>query len=291
MTSLKQERDNIINRLLSIGVEQAEAKREAELIIEHVTGMPLAHQLASLDKELDNLDLESIKNILEARQEHKPLQYCFGKTKFMGLTLFVKEGVFIPRVDTEILVKIALEKIANIKEPKIFEIGVGSGAISIAILCQRKDAHVFGLDINRKAIELSLTNAQYHNVASRLKLIEKDILSFQLSDIDNLCPFDVIVSNPPYIPINQKANLQKEISLWEPDNALFGWDDDGLGFYRKTAGIANLFLKKGGNLIIEIGDKQDRRIAEILNQTGLWQDIIIHSDINNLSRVISASLL
>lgn len=193
-----------------------------------------------------------INRAVKKREKNVPLQYILGEMGFMGLKFFVNKNVLIPREDTETLVEAVLE-CCNPKE-NILEIGTGSGCIAVS-LAKLASTNITAIDISSKVLRMAKQNAQLHDV--NVKFIRANIFSKM-----NLGEFDILVSNPPYIPTRTIEELQPEVKEYEPFVALDG-DEDGLKFYRRIAEIARKLLNKDGKIFLEIGQNQEEDIIEI----------------------------
>lgn len=283
ITALKKE---VAERIGSFGVEPHEARREAELIIEHVTQMSLSEQIKVGDQPVDSAWTEQVEAVLTMRKQRQPLQYALGYTYFRDLKLLCRPGVFIPRSDTETVVCAALDLLPPAEDSviNVMEIGPGAGTICISLLSARKDLCVTAVEISERAFDLTFENARAQNVAARLNLVQADWLSFAPG---TSLRFDMLVSNPPYIPLSEKPQLQPEVGLWEPEAALFGGDEDGLATYRAIALHGPDLLKPGGWAVVEVGDGQARSVIAIL-ETSSWGTIGVHKDVHGLTRAISA---
>jgi release factor glutamine methyltransferase len=282
MNIFETESRRLTQKLCGFGIEEAEARLEATLILEHVSGLAQQYQITSALKELQSNWRTQIEAIVCERKKRRPLQYILGKTSFWGLELNTGDGVLVPRSDTETLVNIVLERLSkNPKETYIADIGVGAGPIAITLIKQLSNCRVFACDVSHKAIDLAKKNASRWDVEERLHL--------QLGDWQQVLPqgFDVIVSNPPYISASQKNSLALEV-LHEPSEALFEADGDGLSFYRNFAAILPLHFKNAsGWLACEIGDEQKQAVTTIFQDAG-WRQVTIHQDLNGLPRVLTA---
>jgi release factor glutamine methyltransferase len=280
--------------LWELGVEQSEAREEARLIVEHVSGMSYAEQLISDLKGFPDGWFDKIATILDDRKRRRPIQYCLGEASFFGSRFAVEEGVLIPRTDTEMLVQVVQDSVVNrnafelvrnlegLLEPLMMaEIGLGTGAVLISLLKKFPNARGWGCDISEKAISLTEKNARAHGVEDRLELVGAswtDVLP---------TGFDVIVSNPPYIPQSKRADLAPEIALFEPVEALFVEDEDGLSYFRSFAsGLPKHFAERGGFLALECGDNQSLAVLNLLRRHG-FKNLKIHRDTNNLPRVVT----
>ena len=189
----------------------------------------------------------------------------------------------IPRAETEILVEAAIGELKGNAETKFCEIGVGSGCISISILKAVPSAIAVAVDLSKGAIDVAKANAEKHDVLRRLNLLESDIFS-SINDAD----FDLIVSNPPYIPMPDIETLQKEVREFEPRMALDG-GRDGLDTVRKIINEAPNYLRSKGRLLVEIGWDQAESVNELF-QSPIWHDVRFHNDLQGIPRVVDARL-
>lgn len=261
-----------------------EYKKEASIIIEELSGQTKAELIASC---YQNLDEEKILNVAKKRANSKmPLQYILGYSYFMGQKLKVDENVLIPRDETEILVLKAYELLKN-KEGKIhiLDIGLGSGAISIALAkkLEDKEIEILGVDISLGALEIALDNISNLNLVRKIIVRKSDLFS-KVRDIEK---FDLIISNPPYIPQKEKTSLQKEV-LFEPEVALFAPDEKGEEFYKKIIETAPKFLKKDGHLAFELGIFQSEDVSKMFEKS--FSNIQITKDLAKIDRVITAKI-
>ena len=268
--------------LKQAGIE--EYKKEALIIVEEISGLSL-EKLILLDKIEKE---EEILKLTQKRADSKaPIQHLIGYTNFMGEKYIVNKDVLIPRDETEILVLEAYECIKNLKNKiDILDIGIGSGIISCALAkkLQNKEIEILGTDISFDAIRTALENVNRLNLTRKIILRKSDIFS----SIRNFEKFDLIVSNPPYIPVSEKENLQKEVKDFDPHPALFANDKDGVEFYKKIIKDAPNFLKKDGFLALECGIGQSCLIKDMLQND--FKNIKITKDLSNIDRVICAQI-
>ncbi len=273
----------IVKILTDSGIDPNEANTEVKLLIEHFAGFGVKDIIMGKKLTTEKLELVREKAELRARTR-KPIQHIIGFADFMGEKFIVNPSVLIPRDETEFLVRKAVE-IINIKDFKaVLDVGTGSGCIA-CMIAKYTHAQVIGLDISTDALNTALDNA------SKLNLNNKAI--FRKSDIfSNVKPgesFDMIVSNPPYIPPSEKANIQKEVTF-DPETALFTKDEKGLEFYEKIISAAPKILNKGGYLIFELGIGQCADVKKLMEKSG-FSNIEIIKDLAGIERVISASYL
>lgn len=257
-------------------IEKYGDTNENWLILEFLTNKKILDLKFLKDFCVDDI-YEKFLNILDKRKNHYPLQYIFGVWDFYGLSLFVDKSCLIPRFETEILVDEILK--LDSKKEKILDIGIGSGAISIALAYNLKQSNIYGVDINKDAINISNKNKEKFFLRN-VNFFESDIFS-NVKDRD----FDIIVSNPPYICENEMKTLEKEL-YFEPQNALYG-GKDGLYFYREIIKNANNFLKYNGILAFEIGYNQKEKILELLKKEK-FEIILLKKDFLGFDRIIIA---
>lgn len=216
------------------------------------------------------------------RAKGRPLQYILGRWNFMGNKFKIGEGVLVPRDDTEVLVNVALEHIRNIKKPQILDLCAGPGTIAISLATRRLDASVVAVELSAVALRYLKENIKL-NSARNVTPKQADVLfSVNSFGYDN---FDLIVSNPPYIPTDDLKKLQKEVQN-EPQMALDG-GKDGLKFYRAIAGGWTKLLKKEGYICVEVGQGQSQDVINIFEQAGLI-GAGAEKDLNGINRVVFA---
>lgn len=230
----------------------------------------------------DKIEIVKEKALLRAKTR-QPIQHIIGFADFMGEKFIVNPSVLIPRDETEFLVRKAVDIINENNFKTALDVGTGSGCIA-CMIAKHTDCQIIGLDVSKDALNTALDNA------SRLNLFNKAI--FRKSDIfSNVKPgesFDIIVSNPPYIPPCKKENIQTEVKF-DPENALFTQDEKGLEFYEKITKQAPEILNKGGYLLYELGIGQSEDVKNIMVSNG-FKDIEIIKDLAGIDRVISAHI-
>lgn len=269
--------EDIVKILTDAGIEKNEATIEVKMLIEHFANYTVSDLI--MGKKLDSEKLKIVEE--KARQRAKtrePIQHIIGFADFMGEKFIVNPSVLIPRDETEILVRKAIEIINKNDLKAALDVGTGSGCIA-CMIAKYTDCRVIGLDISTDALNTALDNA------SRLNLFNKAI--FRKSDIfSNVKPdesFDIIVSNPPYIPPSEKENIQKEVTF-DPENALYTTDEKGLEFYEKITSGAPKILNKGGYLLFELGIGQSQEVKNFMKKD--FENIEIIKDLTGIDRVI-----
>ncbi|MBP9094671.1 peptide chain release factor N(5)-glutamine methyltransferase [bacterium] len=281
-------RAHFVANLTALGIEQEEARREAELALQFVTKMA-AHELLLNAKELlSDLHAAALSEILQQRRQRRPLQYALGEAYFCGLKFAVGPGVLIPRADTETLVAAAAEYIKSKKTVTLLEVGAGSGAIVVTLLKQFPQLVATAFEVSPQAAHFCRVNAICHGVAERLTLIEEDYLE----GLAKLAPsnrFELFISNPPYIPIDVAAGLAPEVIGHEPRLALVGGDVDGMGFYRNFAKLLpSLGATAHAALMVEFGDGQASGVRALFEEAG-WCDLSLLNDLGGRPRVLTSS--
>ena len=268
--------------LTDSGIEPNEAKVEVKLLIEHFAGYSLVDILMGKKLSEEKLKIVEEKAKLRAKT-HEPIQYIIGLADFMGEKFVVSKDVLIPRDETELLVRQAIEIINKNNFTSALDMCTGSGCIA-CMIAKLTNCQVMGVDISTEAIHTAFKNME------KFELFNKAI--FRKSDIYNKIRederFDIIMSNPPYIPPKMKETIQEEVSF-EPDLALYTTDEKGLEFYERITKDAPKFLNKGGYLMFELGIGQSSDVAQIMKNYG-FKDIKILKDLANIDRVIFAKI-
>ncbi len=231
--------------------------------------------------EIPSLYIEKWEKITEALKTQKPIQYLLGSTWFFGLEFLVTPATLIPRPETEELVDLILQEQTEFKNPKILDIGTGSGCIAISLAKNKPQAQVSALDFSAEALVTAKENAVLNNVD--VTFILQDILQ-----TDALETFDVIVSNPPYVRDLEKAEIQKNVLNFEPHSALFVPNDNALLFYKKIAQLAIKALSPNGFLYFEINQYLGAETKEMVEQMG-FKNVKISKDVYGNNRMLRAN--
>ena len=257
-----------------------EFRRETASLLAFVLQKETALLIAHLEYELTGSEAAAFEKVVKRRASREPFQYITGRQEFYGLEFDVSPSVLIPRPETEILVEAAIGILSEMESPWLFEIGLGSGCISVSILHAVAGASAVGVDISGAALAVAAKNAGKHNVAGRLTLRVADVY-------DGSCgKFDMIVSNPPYIPDRHLKSLQDEVGQFEPHEALFG-GTDGLSVIRRIVAGSAQFLKPKGYLLVEIGFDQAESVKEMFDPC-LWKNVEFLPDLQGIPRIAKA---
>jgi len=281
---LKEALDRAVDILKSANVITPAA--DAGVIICHVIKKDRAFIYAHDDYLLQDIEKELFFSSIYERANGKPVQYITGHQEFMSLDFKVNPDVLIPRQDTEVLVETVIESVRQqhgANRVEILEIGTGSGCIAVSLAYYIKDSIVTAVDISEEALETARSNAARNGVPDRITFIKSDIFrGLEKKE------FDIIVSNPPYIPSHEIKKLQVEVKDHEPLAALDG-KVDGLFFFKNITAGCRGYLKPGGLLAFEVGYDQARKVADIME--GIIGDVRIISDLSGIERVVTGSLI
>jgi release factor glutamine methyltransferase len=271
--------------LLKKGVDSP--RLQAELLLAHVLNLRRMQLYLHFDRTLAPAEIEQCRELVQRRGRHEPLQYITGTACFCGLDLAVGPEVLIPRPETELLAERAwgyLNKLVSegTEVPLVLDFGSGSGCLAIAVAVHCPTARVEALDISQRALEVAAGNAARHRVAERTH--------FSHGSIPAVFPvethFDLLLSNPPYIPTAEIETLAPEVREHEPRSALDG-GVDGLNFYRSLAEHGRPLLKPAGRLMVECGDGQAEPVRRLLeNQKWIVEEIV--QDYTQRPRIVIA---
>lgn len=275
-------------RLNAHGIENS--TMEARILLQHICDFDWARYLMQADTEADPQEEYKFLKLIDQRCTHYPLQYIMGSADFMGIDFMVNDSVLIPRLDTEVLVETILEK-ANLEGGSFIDMCTGSGCIAVSLMVHGKYAKGVGVDVSKRALDTARLNGFFNrdrwmrdgrNVDS-LTWIHSNLFENLVGD-DCVETFDMIVSNPPYIPAEVIETLMPEVRDHEPRLALEA-ADEGLEFYKKITKEAVNWLKPDGWLFYEIGCEQGEAVSQILNENG-FKDIHTVKDLAGLDRVV-----
>ena len=264
---------NLADEILTAGKIE-NPKLNAELILSHVLKLKRTELYLNPEIEISATQQLSIETMLSRRLKNEPLQYVFGETEFYGFRFLVNPSVLIPRPETESLVEIIFqnEKTAI----SILDIGTGSGCIAISLKKLLPNCHLTAIDISEKAIEVAMQNSVINEV-------DVDFLKSDL--FENIIGiFEIIVSNPPYIPDYEYQKLPVEIKNFEPQKAL-RVEDDGTDFYKKILQQAKEHLTENGKIYFEIGFDQTKRVKQLALENG-FSEVEVFQDLNGFDRIV-----
>ncbi len=268
--------------LIDGGIEPNEARVEAELLLEHFCNYDSKKEIMGAALSPENLAFVEQK-AYERVETRRPVQHIIGLADFMGEKFIVNEHTLIPRDETEFLVREAVRIIRENDLKQAIEIGAGSGCVA-CMVAKLTDVPVIGVDISNEALHIALDNATKHNLFNKAIFRKSDIYS----NVREREKFDIIISNPPYIPIKEKGRLQKEVEF-DPETALFAPDEDGVEFYKRIIEGAHRLFVNRGFVVFELGINQSPLVEQLFIQNG-FKDIKITKDLAGIDRVISARL-
>jgi len=257
-----------------------EPRANAELLLADILQCKRLDLYLMFDKPLSNVEINKYRNYLQRRSKFEPLQYILGYVEFYGLKFNVSKDVLIPRQETEILIDEIINFVEGKKRGlKILDVGTGSGNISIVLKKNLNEVDVTGIDVSDEALKVAKNNAELNGV-EEIDFFRADVFS---SEIFKLGKFDLIVSNPPYVPAEKVEGLQEEIKNYEPKIAVTD-NADGYSFFRRIIEVAQKLLALNGALFFEISEGQENRVKEFFQKAG-FVNIKIVKDYNGLSRV------
>jgi release factor glutamine methyltransferase len=257
-------------RLAEAGVESPRV--DAELLLAHVLGTTRTELHADSRRELTGDEAGELERLLARRAVREPLAYVLGEWGFRRLTLRVDPRVLVPRPETEIVVERCLARIAGLPEPRVLDVGTGSGAIALAIADEHPGARVTAIDASEDALAVARENAARTGLA--VELVQRDLFEGLPEG-----PWDLVVSNPPYIHDSELEELEPEVRDWEPRAAVVG-----AGTTEGVAKAGRSVLRPGGALVLETAGGRAEEVAELLRELG-YVDVRVTDDLTGRSRV------
>lgn len=237
--------------------------KEVRILLGHVLGCRPIDVLTRYDDEPTDAERQRFRELIKRRVDGCPVAYLIGSKDFYWLTFEVTPAVLIPRPDTETLVLAALDHLKGKANPTVLDLGTGSGCVAVSIAQQVKTARVTAVDVSPEACAVARRNADRHGVADRVAVVEGDLFAPLPADVR----FDLVVSNPPYIPPAEIETLDAGVKDFEPRLALDG-GPDGLDFYHRIAADAGRWLAPDGHLFVEVGWTQDAAVRDIFAGAG-----------------------
>jgi release factor glutamine methyltransferase len=271
---------------------------QIELLLAHVLKLPRMKLYLNFERQLADAELAQIRELVIRRGRREPLQHIVGSTSFCGLEIAVNRHVLIPRPETEILAELGwqflngragnplpAERRAEDCTPYLaLDFGTGSGCLAIALAVKCPPAQITALEVSAEALALARQNADHHHLADRIQFLQGD----GFAALPEKMQFDLIISNPPYIPTAEIATLQPEVRDYDPRVALDG-GPDGLDHFRRLAAEAGAFLKPDGRLMLEFGDGQAGSLRPIF-EPQKWIVEAVKEDYSQRARVLIARL-
>lgn len=265
--------------------DEGEAAAIAELLMEKLTGSSKVERMLYKQEELALSEEKLLHDWLSRLQQHEPVQYILQEAWFGKLKFFVDQRVLIPRPETEELVAwIAADHKMSNSNTGIIDIGTGSGCIAVSLAKKLPLAKIIACDVSEGALEVAGINAALHNVS--LTLLHCDVLAEENLPLSRA---DVLVSNPPYIPLSEKSTMPTNVTSFEPGSALFVEDNDPLIFYRALVRIAKTFLKRDGHLYCEIHESMGEQVCNLFASENFA--VTLRKDMQDKDRMIKATPL
>lgn len=275
-----------ILRFISQQIEHLYDQRErmniARMVAAALSG---ENEMKYLIEGAEVVEIPQLESKVKELSQGRPVQYVIGHSEFCGLDIEVREGVLIPRPETEELVAWVIEKAVDIERPRILDVCTGSGCIALALAARVGEASVVAVDISDEALTIARCNAE------RLQLGVEFIKDDALAHLPNIADrkFDIVVSNPPYIPISERQSMHINVVNFEPDIALFVADDDPLIFYREIAVTAKHILVDNGYLLFEIHQPLAQQTVDMLRELG-YDAVELRNDCFDKPRMICSQL-
>jgi release factor glutamine methyltransferase len=274
----------LVQALRLADIDSPEA--DARLLIGHAMHLDRAQLIAQSDRILEAREAAAIKGLCERRLKREPIARIFGRKEFWNLTLVLDPSVLVPRPETETVVEAALDFVVRgglrNEKLRLLDIGTGSGALLLALLSELPNAAGIGTDLRSAALQVAQSNAERNGLAARCSFVACDIVTGIAG------PFDLIVSNPPYIARGEIAALAAEVRDYDPTLALDG-GLDGLHAYRAIAAQTGPLLAPGGRLIVELGAGQQPAVHALFTKAGLTVRAVT-PDLAGIPRALTASL-
>ena len=267
------------------GVESS--RLQTELLLAHRLKLPRMRLYLNFERALTQTELDDFRELIKRRGQREPLQHIIGSTSFCGLEMAVNPHVLVPRPETEILAELGWQFLNQLSTPDAqpstaLDFGTGSGCLAIALAVKCAAAQIQSLDISPEALAVAKENALRHGVADRVAFLHGDGFSV----LPEKARFDLIISNPPYIPSGEIGGLEPEVRDFDPRPALDG-GPDGLDYFRRLAVEAGAFLKPGGRVMMEFGDGQANAIRSLF-EAQMWIVEAVREDYTQRPRVLIA---
>jgi len=261
---------------------------QTELLLAHLLKQPRMRLYLDFERTLTPGEVDAFRELIRRRGQREPLQHIMGSASFCGLELAVNRDVLVPRPETELLAERGwtfLNQLSgrNAQPSTVLDFGTGSGCLAIALAVKCPAAEVYALDVCSTALAVARQNAERHGLTARIRFLEGD----GFSPVPTGTCFDLIISNPPYIPSGEIPSLQAEVRDYDPPRALDG-GADGLDYGRRLASESPPFLKRDGRLMLEFGDGQAERLRAVFEEQK-WIVEAIDADYTHRARVLVAT--
>ncbi|MEO9100729.1 MAG: peptide chain release factor N(5)-glutamine methyltransferase [Ginsengibacter sp.] len=273
------------NKLKTI-YDDRESDNIADWAFENATGLKKLERRLNGNHKLNEIDYNHLQKYLKELLEHKPVQYVLQETWFYKRKFFINENVLIPRPETEELVEWIINdshaRNQHSKPTNMIDIGTGSGCIAVSLKKELASANITAIDVSEKALKIAKKNASGFNTP--IGFLEINFLDE--TEWKDLKTYDVIVSNPPYIPAKEKNIMAKNVTEFEPSIALFVDNNDPFIFYKKITGFAKRHLNKNGKIYVEVHENYSKEVKDIFEKSGFASEI--RKDIYGNARMVKA---
>ena len=263
-------------KLSESGIEGA--ARDARILTAYALQLPISELSLKIDEQVSKQIIYELEKLILRRIDREPISKILGRREFLGRSFFINENVLDPRADTETLIDFVIEKPVK----SVLELGTGSGAIAVTLACEWKEVHVTAVDISEDALSLAKTNAEKFNVQNKVHFLKSDWFKAVRG------PFDLIISNPPYIGWIEKDHLTAEVVKYDPEIALFA-GRDGLDAYKTIIPNLAKFLNPDGIVVLETGVCQSNQVKNMLSEVG-FVNAKIAKDLSGKDRLVAAKL-
>ena len=263
-------------KLSRSGIEGA--ARDARILSAFALEIPISELSLKTNEQVSEKIISKLEKLILRRVNREPISKILGRREFWGRSFFINENVLDPRGDTETLIDFVIEKPVK----SVLELGTGSGAIAITLACEWKEVHVTAVDISEKALSLAKINAEKFNVQNKIDFLKSDWFEAVKG------PFDLIISNPPYIGLIEKDELSDEVIKYDPEIALFA-GCDGLDAFKRIIPNLAKFLNPDGFVVLETGPSQSNQVKIMMNTFG-FIDTNIMKDLSGKDRLVAAKL-
>ncbi len=254
-------------------------RRELEWLFCNLLSCSRMELYVNTESEISAEQLKTLDDWMQRRLAGEPLQYITGRSEFFGLPFHLNHNVLIPRPETERLVEVAIDKAQSSNVENIVDVGTGSGCIAVSLASKLSSAKIVAVDMDKPVLELARENTALNSVEKQIEFHQLDILREELDG-----KFDLLVSNPPYVPQNEIADLPKEIRDHEPRFALTD-GTDGLAFYRRFASKGRDWVTRGGHMVLEVGRSKHPQLVEQIFTCAGYTNFCMYKDYNGDDRV------
>ena len=259
---------------------------DAEVLLAFARKCPRIRLYTDYDQPLTNQQRSVMRDLVRRRANAEPVAYLVGHREFFSLDFLVEPGVFIPRPETETLVIKTLDRIAGLSASRVLDLCTGSGCVAITVAVREPRARVTAIERNEIPLRVSRKNAERHQTGDRVQILSGDLFSALPAECP---PFDVIVSNPPYVTTAEIATLPPEVQAHEPHAALDG-GADGLDVIRHILETAPAYLKPGGWVLLEMDPSQIQPVLELAAHSGIWEPREVYEDLHGRQRCVGLCL-